>query len=208
MTHHETGITVVGRGSADATPDMARVDLGVSVRADTVAEASRTARERAANLISALQTKGIPPNDISTTGFSVYPEYDHQEGRQRLLGYRVSNDLQVVLRDLATSGEIIDAALGATGDESTVNGFTLSLTDDTQARDAAREAAWDDAKRRAEHLASLAGRGLGPVVSVVETSGGSQPPLPMMRMAMEEATPIEPGSQAISVVVEVRFELD
>ena len=208
MTHHETGITVVGRGSAEATPDMARIDLGVSVRADTVADATRTARERAANLISALQTKGIPPDDISTTGFSVYPEYDHQEGRQRLLGYRVSNDLQVVLRDLATSGEIIDAALGATGDESIVNGFTLSLTDDTQARDAAREAAWDDARRRAEHLASLAGRRLGPVVSVVETSGGAQPPLPMMRMAMAEATPIEPGSQAISVVVEIRFELD
>lgn len=208
MTHDETGITVIGRGTADATPDMARVDLGVSVRSDTVAEATRTARERAAALTSALHTKGIPPNDISTTGFSVYPEYDHQDGRQRLLGYRVSNDLQVVLRDLSSAGEIIDAAVGAAEDVSTVNGFTLSVTDDTEARDAAREAAWDDATRRAEHLASLAGRSLGAVVSVVETSGASHPPRPMMRMAMAEATPIEPGTQAITVVVEVRFELD
>lgn len=208
MTQHETGITVIGRGSADATPDMARVDLGVSVRAESVAQATRSARERAAALISTLQTKGISSADIATTGFSVYPEYDHQEGRQRLLGYRVSNDLQVVLRDLASSGDVIDAAIGAAGDESTVNGFTLSLSDDTAARDEAREAAWEDARRRAEHLASLAGRSLGAVVSVVETSGGAPPPRPMMRMAMAEATPIEPGTQSISVVVEVRFELD
>lgn len=208
MTQHETGITVIGRGSADATPDMARVDLGVSVRAESVAQATRSARERAAALISTLQTKGISSADIATTGFSVYAEYDHQEGRQRLLGYRVSNDLQVVLRDLASSGDVIDAAIGAAGDESTVNGFTLSLSDDTAARDEAREAAWEDARRRAEHLASLAGRSLGAVVSVVETSGGAPPPRPMMRMAMAEATPIEPGTQSISVVVEVRFELD
>lgn len=187
---------------------MARVDLGVSVRADTVAEATRTARDRAAAVLSALQTKGIPSSDVATTGFSVYPEYDHHEGRQRLLGYRVSNDIQVVLRDLTTSGDIIDAAVGAAGDESTVNGFTLSLTDDTAARDTAREVAWADARRRAEHLASLAGRTLGAVISVIETSGVSLPPRPMMRMAMAEATPIEPGTQSISVVIEVRFELD
>lgn len=186
---------------------MARVDLGVSVRADKMAEATLIARDRAAALISALQAKGIPSTDIATAGFSVYPEYDHQDGRQRLLGYRVNNDLQVVLRDLPTSGDVLDAALGAAGDESTVNGFALSLTDDTPARDAAREAAWEDARRRAEHLASLAGRSLGAVVSVVETGGGSPPPRPMMRTAMAESTPIEPGTQSITVIVEVRFDL-
>jgi uncharacterized protein YggE len=124
------------------------------------------------------------------------------------LGYRVSNDLQVVLRDLSTAGEIIDAAVSAAGDESTVNGFTLSVTDDTEARDSARAAAWEDARRRAEHLAGLAGRSLGAVISIVETTGTLTPPRPMMRMAMAEATPVEPGTQSITVVVEVRFELD
>lgn len=207
MTDHETGITVVGRGTADATPDIARVDLGVSVRADSVAEANAMATERAASLIEAVKNAGVDAADISTTGYNVHPEYDHVEGRQRLLGYRVSNDLQVVLRDLSNSGVILDEALSAAGDEATVNGFTLAISEEAPARDSAREAAWADAKRRAEQLAGLAGRSLGAVVSIVESSGSSLPPRPMLRMAMAEATPIEAGSQSISVVVEVRFEL-
>jgi len=208
VTHLESGITVTGRGTANATPDMARVDLGVSVRADSVAAASGLATERAASLINALKGAGVDSTDIATTGFNVHPEYDHIEGRQRLLGYRVSNDLQVVLRDLSTSGGILDEALSAGGDEVTVNGFTLAINDDTSAKDTAREAAWADATRKAEQLARLAGRSLGAVVSIVESSGGSPPPRPMMRMAMADSIPIEAGSQTISVIVEVRFELD
>ncbi len=144
MTHHETGISVTGKGIAETAPDMARVDLGVSVRADSVAAASGTVRERAASLIAALQSAGVASTDIATTGYNVHPEYDHHEGGQRLLGYRVSNDLQAVLRDLATSGAILDAAMSAAGDEVTVNGFTLAVSDDTEARSTAREAAWAD----------------------------------------------------------------
>ena len=195
-----------GGAAEETAPDIARVDLGVSVRADSVASATNTARERAASLITALKLAGVAPTDIATTGYNVHPEFDHHEGRQRLLGYRVSNDLQVVLRDLTSSGTTLDAALSAAGDEVIVNGFTLTVSDDTEARATARESAWDDAVGRAEHLARLSGRGLGQVVSIVETTG-SATPRPITRMAMAEATPIEAGTQSISVVVEVRFEL-
>lgn len=202
------GVTVSGVGEVGVPPDLMTVDIGVSVRADTVAEAANTARERANALIESLAGSGIDRKDITTVNYSVFPEYDHHEGRQRLLGFRVSNDLRVSVHDLSGVGEIIDNAVAAAGDVVTVNNIGFSVDDDVAARARAREKAWADALAKAEHLAGLAGRTLGRAVSIIESSGRTPGPRPMMRMAaMADSSPVESGTSLISVTIEVRFEL-
>ncbi len=202
------GVTVSGVGEVGVPPDLMTVDIGVSVRADTVAEAANTARERANALIESLAGSGIDRKDITTVNYSVFPEYDHHEGRQRLLGFRVSNDLRVTVHDLSGIGEIIDNAVAAAGDVVTVNNIGFSVDDDVAARARAREKAWADALAKAEHLAGLAGRTLGQAVSIVESSGRIPGPRPMMRMAaMADSSPVESGTSLVSVTIDVRFEL-
>jgi hypothetical protein len=125
-----------------------------------------------------------------------------------LLGYRVANELSVTIRDIAAAGSILDIAVSAVGDPVTINRVQLSVEDETAARDLAREAAWGDAVARAEHLARLADRTLGPAVSIIESAGAPVPPRPMMRTAIAEATPIEAGTASTTVTLEVRFALD
>ena len=210
MTHHsDPGITVTGVGLSKAPPDVMTVDVGISVLAANVAGGRALATDRARALIASLTEGGVAKDDIQTTHYTIHPEYDHHEGQQRLRGYRVSNDLQVTLRDLGSAGEILDAAAEAGGDEVTINNVSFSVEDQAEGRDQAREAAWSDAVARAEHLARLSGRALGEVLGIVETSGRQPGPGPLARMAMvtAEATPIEAGSTSITVTLEVRFAL-
>lgn len=209
MSPVENGITVTGAGDFVTAPDIMTVAIGVSLRADNIADAASGARERANTLIDSLTASGVERKDIVTTNYSIFPEYDHHDGAQRLLGFRVSNDLEVTVRDLAGAGDLIDRAVTAVGDAVTVNQVSFAVDDDQTARTRAREMAWGDAKAKAEHLAQLAGRVLGKVASIVETPGRGPGPRPMARMAaMAESTPIESGTSIVSVSLEVRFELD
>jgi uncharacterized protein YggE len=211
LTHHsEPGITVTGVGHSSAPPDVMMVDMGVSVLGATVAEGRSRAAERAGALITSLKDGGVADGDVQTVRYAIHPDYDHHEGQQRLRGYRVSNDLQVALRQLGSAGEILDTATEAGGDEVTINNVSFSVEDQAAARDQAREEAWTDALARAEHLARLSGRALGQVVGIVETTGRppGPGPLPRLAMAAAEATPIEAGATSITVSLEVRFALD
>ena len=203
------GISVVGTGQVSAPPDLMTVDIGVSSRSGTVAEASATSRNGANALLEALTASGVDRKDVVTVTLTVFPEYDHRNGEQRLLGYRVTNELRVTLRDIAGAGDILDRALAAAGDAATVHNVAFSIEDDAALLEQARDLAWNDARSKAGHLAQLAGLALGPAVSIAEGRHRDPgPPRPMARMAMAEAsTPIEGGASTVTVTLEVRFDL-
>jgi uncharacterized protein len=207
MTEHKkTGISVSGSGEVSAKPDTMTIELGVSVRRNTVQEATTEASQAAANLIAALTDSGVVENSITTTRYSINPEYDHRNDSRILLGYRVANSVKATIADLDRSGEIIDGATAAAGDSVTVNGVSFGVEDDKELVVAAREAAWGDARSKAEQLAGLAGRQLGPVTSITENLGRPPAPMHMARLqAADASTPIQAGSASVSVSLEVEF---
>lgn len=204
----KTGIEVTGVGNVTTAPDVARVTLGVSVRDDSVTAASSRARDLAAAVIDALLADGVDRPDITTVSYSVFADHDHPKGRERLLGYRVNNELVVSIRDLSAVGAIIDHAVEAGGDATTVNRLSFEIEDEQEARDRAREAAWADAMGRAEHLATLSGHSLGAAVSIVESAGGAPSPRLAAAPLAAESTPIESGSATVSIRLQVRFALE
>jgi uncharacterized protein YggE len=113
----------------------------------------------------------------------------------------------VRVRDVSRVGEVIDRCAEAAGDAATVDSVTFSVEDESALSGRARELAWSDAQVKAEHLATLAGRSLGPVVSVVESATRPPGPFPMGLAAMAESTPIETGTTTVAVTLVVRFEL-
>ena len=204
------GITVSGAGEANAEPDLVEIDVGVSVLADAVEDATRTAAERAEAVSSALTAGGVRVEDMATTEYSIRPEYDYSDSKQRLLGYRVSNTVRAKLRDVASTGPLLDSIASAGGDETRVNGLSFGVADKTSLMASARESAWNDAKAKAEQLAALSGHTLGKATTITETIQGPVVPMPRMMaadMAMAEraSTPIEPGTSTVTVTLQVEF---
>ena len=205
------GISVTGLGEVTVAPDTVELGLGVSVVAETVEEAAATASEKAQALIDTLTSNGVAEDDITTTDYSIYPEYDYSSNTERLIGYRVNNTVQAKIRDIDSTGNVIDAAVAAGGDDVTVSGLSFSIEDNDEMVAAAREAAWNDAIAKATQLAELSGQSLGEATSITETV--SMPPVPIPYAADEalragaEPTPIEPGTSAVTITLQVQFGL-
>jgi uncharacterized protein YggE len=208
---NRTGISVSGTGEVTGEPDTLLLDLGVSVLADTVAEATSTAAERADDLIEALVAGGVSAEDITTANYSIFPEYDFRGQEERLLGYRVNNTVRAKIHDIATAGDVIDSAVAAAGDAATVSGLSFSIEDDAALVESARTAAWEDARAKAEQLASLSGQTLGRVIAINETITSTPPPIPHFEEFAGDAaaaTPIEPGTAAVTIALQVDFALE
>jgi hypothetical protein len=204
-----TGITVTGTGEVTGTPDTVEVSLGVAVLAVNVQDATTTAAQKADALISALTNGGVDREDITTTDYSIYPEYDYSSNTERLVGYRVSNTVRVKIRNVDDTGSLIDAATAAGGNDVRVNGLQFSIDDDAEMVEAARAAAWNDALAKATQLAELSGQELGVAISINETVSSTPPPVYFELAAADAAaeTPIEPGTSAVTISLSVNFTL-
>jgi len=206
-----SGINVTGQGKVTGQPDVLKVILGVSVLRPTVDQATADAASLATAVIDALKASGVAEDDIQTTNYSINPEYDWSGETQRLLGYRVNNEVQVKIRDLEQAGEIIDAATAAGGDATVVNSLSFSIEDNAELLQMARTAAWNDAEGKASQLAQLAGVELGAAISITETINYEPTPIyyerDMAAAGEGASTPIESGTQEVTVIVQVTFSL-
>lgn len=203
------GTRVTGRGSVSGAPDTVSVTMGVSVRRPTAPEAIAAAAASASRLTEALKQSGVAGNDLRTANYSINQEFAYPtDAAPRPDGFRVSNDVVAKVRNVDNVGAVIDAATAAAGDDVVVQNVSFGMAADTGALESARDAAFADAMAKAEQFARLSGRGLGRVVSVVETV---LPPsgAPMLaRMAFDGAatTPIQAGEVETSVTVEVSWD--
>lgn len=201
-----TGVHVTGVGTVSGTPDVLRFTVGVEVSADTVDAALTSAGDSATRVIASLKDRGIDAADLQTANVDVQPRYD--ANGQQVTGYVVRQDVTVKVRDLATAGATITAAVQAGGDAARLHGVTFSLEDNEELLSAARSQAFAQAKTTAQQHAKLAGLELGDVVSVDETlQQGDPAPYPMAATAAMAMVPVEPGSTQVRVQVDVRWGL-
>lgn len=200
----KSGITVTGSGQASASPDRALINLGMSsVRPDASAALDEVG-QKIAVLITTLIGMGVRRESLQTTDLSLWAETD-RDGAPA--GYRARNTLRIELDEVSRVGEILRAGLNAIGDGGEMNGIEFLLKDPSAVAARAREEAYQAAVAKATQLATLAGRALGPVTSVIEMQGRSGEPKIMARMAMADSMPVEAGSTEVVVHLTVRFVL-
>lgn len=202
-------VSVNGTGRAELTPDRAVFTVGVQTVAPTVAAALQDNNARVAAIIAALKRLGATDREIRTSQMSIYPQQDHQPGKlPRITGYQVSNSITVTREDPSTVGKFLQAAVDAGANS--VSGVSFAVSDPARGRDTALQAAFADARAKAEVLARAAGRTLGRTIAIAE-GGGVRPPTPMpyaMRMeAQSSEVPIMSGTEEVSFTVSVVFEL-
>ena len=203
-----SGIAVDGLGQVSGTPDVLRVVLGVSVRRPDVSRALADANARQARLTAVLRRHGVAAKDLQTSDVNVGTSYDN---RGRRNGYQVTETLTAKLRDLRDAGQAITDAVNAGGSEAVLQGVSFSLEDNAALLAQARDVAFADAKAKAERYAQLAGRTLGPVELVTESTATAPQPVPyaagLSALAGKPAVPISPGTSDVSVTVSVRWAL-
>lgn len=196
----------------ESAPDTATFSTGVETSAPTASAALRQNSAEVAKVIAQLQKLGIAERDIQTSGINLNAEYDYIQATQknRFKGYRVSNQVQVKIRDISKLGTIMDSVVvsGATN----INGPSFSIDNDSDVKKSARTKALANGKAQAETYARANGYGGVRLLSVAEGITGRSPgPQPMMRTfdVSEQASsvPIAPGQVGTSVVLNLQYEM-
>jgi len=207
-------IQVTGSGSVVGDPDMATLNLGVSVEKKTVAEAREAAADAMAAVIDSLKGTAVPEKDIQTQAFSIHPQYNYTDNGRVLRGYRVSNTVIAKVRELDTLSQVIDGAAEAGGDIVVVNTIQFIIEDSTALQTQARGLAVKNAEAKAQTLAQESGVSLGKPVSIIENTHTVGPPIAFEEAASLAAdsarasTPIESGELTITVNVTIVYDIE
>ncbi len=202
--------TIEGEGKVSAQPTLAEADLGLYSEGLDVATVQQENATKINTIIAALKQMGIADGDMQTSNYSISPKFEYTDGLQNVVGYTVSQNLKVKVRNLSNVGAVLARAgeLGA----NQVNGVQFTIDDPTEVQQQARKEAIEDAKNKAEELAGAMGVRLVKIVTFSESTGGTEPP-PIFYRGLEAASAdasvpeIQTGELDVQSRVSVTFEI-
>ena len=176
-------ITVEGVGSVTAVPDIATITYTFSETADTASQAQEVAAQKSNVALAVLRDEfDIEEVDIKTTSYNVSPQYSRPqpcfggicpEYEQSIIGYSVSQTVQVKVRDTDDAGAVL-SALGDAG-VSNVYGPSFAIDDPDALKEEARNMAIAAAREKGKALAQELDVRLVRVVSFWENSNDYYP---------------------------------
>jgi uncharacterized protein YggE len=205
-----TELDVSATGTATRTPDLAIISAGVVTQAARAGEAMSANAKAMAAAVAALKRAGVADRDIQTQSISLQPQYRYGDNLPPVLtGYQASNRVTVRIRDMAGTGSVIDALVGAGANQ--IEGPTLTVDHPEAALDEARTRAFATARTRADLYARATGLTVRRIVKISESEASSpivRPMAMMMRAKAADTTPVEAGEQELSVTLSVVFELN
>ncbi|MGQ0697120.1 MAG: SIMPL domain-containing protein [Panacagrimonas sp.] len=181
-------VAVSGEGEVTVKPDRARLRLGVTRVNPDLLVAETEVNTTVRDYLTEVRTLGLREEDLNSTGVSINPEYvwDEPTRNNRLVGYRVSRDIEIVVLKLDQLGELV---LRAT--KVGVNQVQAPQLEYSKAREIQNQAlvmAALDAQARAKLLAETLGMRLGPAHQLNASENVPSPPMPkLMSMRAESA---------------------
>jgi len=208
-------ISVSGTGVVKLDPDTASISLGVIANDESLEVAQETVTTGLAAITQSLTDAGIAAEDVQTTSYNVYPvpEYDRDGNYVGVERYEVSAGLTVIVRDIDSVGTVLDDAVEAGANN--VWGISFYVDDPSSAASQARQAAVEDARAKADELATAGGMVVVNIVSINEsfapeaTSREFDYPAADMEAAGSggSAVPVSPGQTEVRVEVQIVFEI-
>jgi uncharacterized protein YggE len=194
-------------GKFEAAPDTAELQFSISVQSDTSQKAYQEAAKNVEQVRQVLRANGIDPKTATFGFLSVQPVYDWKP-KQHVVGYRVTNDVVLKLKDFAKVGPITQQLAEANVSETQTLNYILENMD--EAKNHAVEDAYRRARNSAETIAHASGRALGELsYASVDTFENVRPMIPramrpMAAMATAAPAPTEEFTpQTVSVTAHV-----
>ena len=207
----EKTLSVSAEGKVVATPDLSTINFSVMTEAKTAKEAQTQNTNKMNGVIEYLKTIGIDKKDIKTTSYYLSPKYNYPDGRSVLVGYILTNSINIKVRDFNILGDLIaksvDLGINQIGDVQ----FSIENPDILKAE--AGGLAIKNAGEKAKTLAMQAGVRLGKIITFSESESSPIYPYYMKSAEMGMggggvAPQLELGSQEIKVTANIIFEIE
>jgi uncharacterized protein len=205
---------VTGSATTQVKPDKVTLSLGVETTNPKAKTALAANSELMNKIISALKIAGVKDNETSTSSFTVTPNRDYSidKNQGKLIGFTVSNSIQIDSKNVNNTSEWIDIAVSSGANN--VNNIYFSLSD--KKLDDIRKELINDAIDNAKEKADIAASALGLKIIGIRTTSIDQAtpffpgPTPygvasLKNEASTPSTPILTGEQQISQNVNIVF---
>jgi hypothetical protein len=206
-------LVVNGEGIVIARPDIATVTIGVVSEAANARAALDANNNNMRNVVSSITAAGVEERDIGTSGFNVEPVYsrpplrpDGSQENPQIIGYRVSNQVTVRIRNIDNSGAVLDAVVTAGANRLT--GIEFGIAEPGRLNDEALRNAIADARRKADLIAQAAGVRLVRVLSISTNNAFPRPEFDMrLAAASAKEVPILQGERTLSATASIVYEI-
>lgn len=216
-------ISVNGKGEEVSIPNIATFSFSVSETDKQVAVAQEKATNRINTALDAIRTADIADKDIKTTSYNIEPKYEYQQGvctqfrcppgKSVLIGYDVSQSVEVKVRDIKKAGEIF-STIGSLGVDN-INNLAFSIDEIETVKAAARAKAIDNAQAKAKELSKQLGVRLVRITSFYDSSDDFSPYFygrggDVALSAVKEASvapQIPTGEQKVTSTVTITYEI-
>ncbi len=210
-------LTVRGAAQLQKPADQLRISVGVVTESDEAPTALRENTRKMNDMIDALKKTGLTDKEYQTSRFQIQPVYSRRPRqadatwRPKIIGYRVSNSLNIKTKKLDLAGELIQAANEAGANS--IDSISFGLADPRTHRAEAIRVATANALADASTLADAADLRLVRVLSITLDQAAAPRPIPIQRMsagmAMAEAAPppIQPGEVTVHANITVQYEI-
>ena len=168
-------IRAVARATVAATPDQAELELGVTTDKKTAAAAVAENDRKMEQVLAALKKEVGADGEVKTSELSVRPRFEESPRglqTQHILGYTVTNTVQVRITNIKAVGKLLDLAFKAGAN--TVERVQFTLKDPEAARNQALGAASAKARAQAAAMAQSQGLRVGDVISLSEGESGER----------------------------------
>ena len=199
------GIVVTGEGVVESEPDIATVQVGVSMQDNTANKVYEATNKIIKDIIDALVKIGIKKEEIKTIGIGLSPQYDYAQGKQKFIGYQMYHNLSVQVKKIDKLADVIDNATYAGAN--TISSISFGFQDPEKLKSQARIKAIDAAGKKAKEIADAANIKLGKILQISEYS------YPYEGRTVETAAMggggavIAPGTSSVHASVTIRYEI-
>ncbi len=204
---------VSGTATNKVDTDLVTISIGVQSTNISTTDALISNSKIANNIISSLTANGVKDSEISTSQYTIQPNYNYSESGNIIntTGFTVSNILTIESSNFKNISLWIDSAVSAGAN--TINGVDFRVSDKSleNVRNALIEQAIFNAKQKADIASGTIGTTIIGIKSIsIITDGFNPMPFnePMMQRSFGSesfSTPIIPGEQEVSITVQITY---
>src|ERR1700692_2193567 len=183
ITELPNSLYVGADGKFESAPDTAVIQFNISVQDDSAQNAYQHASKDAEQVRQVLHANGIEPKAANLGFLTIQPMYDWKNPKQKVIGYRVTTDVTLKLKDFSKIGPITQQLADANVSETQTLNYTLENID--EAKNKAVEDAYRRARNSADAIARASGRAVGELsYASVDTFENQRIVAPRMARAM------------------------
>lgn len=199
-------IIVNGQGKVMAKAGYVQLQVEVNTQGKHVQDTQKDNAIIMNRVMQSLLALKIPREHIQTTGYTILPLYDFENGKQIFNEYEVTNAITIKVMDTNQVGAVIDTAVQNGANR--ISSIQFNIADVDAYYQQALTLALHNAQMKAKTIADAMYLPLQPQrIEIVEEHENSPVLYKSMTMADSTiATPIEQGQMAINATVRVKFQ--